>query len=729
MRRRSVSRSLLLLLVGLAGLLPGGAFAQGDERLLNYQSTININSNASLLITETITVRSAGVRIRHGIYRDFPTRYQDQQGHMHTVGFRVRRVLRDGAVESYHLAELSNGVRLYLGRADVTLPPGEYRYTLSYTTDRQLGFFPQHDELYWNVTGNGWAFPIDKASATVSLPKVVPPTAVQVTGYTGPFGSDAHNLTAVVDASGRSQFATTTPLQPGEGLTIVVSFPKGIVSPPERSVFLFGGSEAWHYALLGTLLILVYYLVVWAFVGRDAPGGTIIPRPAPPAGLSPAAVRFLWRMEYDSKVFAAAVIDLAVHGVITIWQNGHDFKLKKRADLFLDTRQQLLAELRDGVPITLASLAGRFATTEDDVRAMVENLQASGKPLQMRHSVVRLDVMQPNAKPDQAMKLPVEEVRLATDLLGPAESIDLNGQYAHIIKPALDRLRKYFLAKYEHRYVCSNARYRYPSLVLALIFAGVIAVAELQPVLGSEWTRALAPSTLFILPILYPLGVVVWGLGPVVMRSILGTRGLTHYLIVSGYVAITIAVVGWIVGWNKLLAHPPLALLAYAAVAVAMHTLFHHLLKASTRYGRRVLDQIAGFRMYLVTAEGPRLNAMNPPEKTPALFEQFLPYALALDAEHAWAARFADVLAVAGVSGLPEDAYRPDWYAGGSWSGFHVSNLVTSLGDSFTNVISASTVPPGTSSGTGEGDTGGISGIGGGGFSGGGGGGGGGGGW
>ncbi len=59
------------------------------------------------------------------------------------------------------------------------------------------------------------------------------------------------------------------------------------------------------------------------------------------------------------------------------------------------------------------------------------------------------------------------------------------------------------------------------------------------------------------------------------------------------------------------------------------------------------MDQIEGFREYLGVAEEDRLNALNPPEKTPELFERFLPYAVALDCQNAWAAKFAGVLAAA----------------------------------------------------------------------------------
>ena len=71
-----------------------------------------------------------------------------------------------------------------------------------------------------------------------------------------------------------------------------------------------------------------------------------------------------------------------------------------------------------------------------------------------------------------------------------------------------------------------------------------------------------------------------------------------------------------------------------AYIAVPLAFLGFHWLQAPTVEGRAVMDRIEGFRQYLGVAEEDRLNALNPPDKTPELFERFLPYALALDVEN-----------------------------------------------------------------------------------------------
>ena len=133
-------------------------------------------------------------------------------------------------------------------------------------------------------------------------------------------------------------------------------------------------------------------------------------------------------------------------------------------------------------------------------------------------------------------------------------------------------------------------------------------------------------------------------------------------------------------------------------------------ISAPTAEGRIVLDRIAGFRQYLSIAEGERLDRMTPHERTPELFERFLPYAIALGVENRWADRFRNVLAAASVQG----SQTFHWYSGSSNPWSDADGFVDSVGSSLASSFSSASTAPGSS---------------GGGFSGGGGGGGGGGGW
>ncbi len=154
------------------------------------------------------------------------------------------------------------------------------------------------------------------------------------------------------------------------------------------------------------------------------------------------------------------------------------------------------------------------------------------------------------------------------------------------------------------------------------------------------------------------------------------------------------------------------------SIMAPLVVVFIYLLRAPTKTGRKVMDDIEGFKQYLGVAEEDRLNYLHPPEKTPELFEKYLPYAVALDVENRWAERFAGVLAAAAAAGVATAA----WYHGDRdvWS--NPSSFADRVGSSLATAVASASTAPGSSGG-------GSSGSGGGGSSGGGGGGGGGGGW
>jgi uncharacterized membrane protein len=190
---------------------------------------------------------------------------------------------------------------------------------------------------------------------------------------------------------------------------------------------------------------------------------------------------------------------------------------------------------------------------------------------------------------------------------------------------------------------------------------------------------------------------------------------------------------GEVIGLREVMNATSLWIVPLFLVVAAVNVLFFFLIKRPTMAGRKLMDQIDGFRMYLSTAEGHYLDEVHPPHRTPELFERYLPYAVALGVENQWAEQFADVLAGAeqtdGAGG-----YRPVWYEGPAWDSGSFGSLAGTvgsftggLGSSLGNAIASSATAPGSVSGFSSGGGGG--GGGGCGSSGGGGGGGGGGGW
>ena len=207
--------------------------AHAAETVTRFHSDITLNPDGSLDVHEEIHVTSEGRGILHGIERDFPVRFSDFRSERRTTSFELKTVRLDEADEPYELIPIDNGVRVRIGSASRTLPPGPHKYELSYRTVNQLYSLDEGDLLYFNVTGNGWELPIDKASALVRWPRALKPEELKLESYTGIEGSTTQAGSSQTVREGSAFFETTRPLPAGWGLTIAVTFPKGVVTVAE----------------------------------------------------------------------------------------------------------------------------------------------------------------------------------------------------------------------------------------------------------------------------------------------------------------------------------------------------------------------------------------------------------------------------------------------------------------------------------------------------------------
>ncbi len=649
--RASVFRVVAAVILGLV-LISSGIAAAASETILSFASHIAVDPDATMRVTETIKVLSTGDQIKRGIYRDFPTTYKDHVGNKYVVGFAILAVARDGKPEAYHTETLSNGIRIYMGRKEYVLPPGEYTYTLTYRTDRQLGFFKDHDELYWNVSGNGWNFPIETASATVALPSGVPADRMVLDGYTGPMGAKGKNYTTAATSDGKAVFQTTRRLNAREGLTIVVSWPKGFVREPslrEKTVHLLKDNLTVLVAAIGLALILLYYLLVWFAAGRDPARGTLMPIYTPPDNLSPASMRFMAEMGYDDKVFAAAVIDMAVKGYLSIREKD-----------------------------------AKYTLTKTD---------------------------------DNPSKLSAEEKKIAAQLFQSGRAIILEQKNHTRIAAAQNALRTSLALSFEKTHFVTNRRAFVTGVVISTIAVAASFLSALdQPdvLFLGFWLTGWSIGVVFLAVMVVKLWRQVFT-GVRKMGTTAGSLGAA--VVMTGF---ALPFFGAEIFVLIILAQSAPALVGLLVVVVVMNMAFYHLLKAPTMLGRRILDRIEGFKMFLGATEGDRLQRMVPADRTPELYEKYLPYALALNVEQAWTEQFTDVLSAAM---RPDGSgYQPGWYSGATFESTRMGSFAGAVGTSLSAAISSSATAPGSRSGS-------SSGGGGGGSSGGGGGGGGGGGW
>jgi hypothetical protein len=171
-------------------------------------------------VTEVILVQAEGQQLRRGIAREVAV-----------APFELLRVVRNGEPEPYVIERAGDGVRLRTGDADAPLRYGRHTYEIRYRTARQVAFLDARDELRWEVSGNAWSMPLDNISAEVLLPGSAPAASLTAEAFTGPVGATGRSYQAFT-APGSAAVRSTRPFQPREGMTIAVSFPKGLVTPP-----------------------------------------------------------------------------------------------------------------------------------------------------------------------------------------------------------------------------------------------------------------------------------------------------------------------------------------------------------------------------------------------------------------------------------------------------------------------------------------------------------------
>ncbi|MBI5379924.1 MAG: DUF2207 domain-containing protein [Nitrospirae bacterium] len=293
----------------------------GAEVIQRFAVDIVLHPDASYTVTETIDYDFEQNRKR-GIYRDIPVQY-DRQGSAYLLRLQVLGVTDDqGRQRPYELSQVGDDLRIRIGDPKVYIT-GVHRYVITYHVRRGINYFDGHDELYWNVTGNRWQVPIREASAGVHLPAGTPTEKVQATSYTGYYGDRGKDAKEHREGS-RITWQVNRPLKPGEGLTIVVGLPKGVLAPPSQI-------ETATDALLDNLplglplLTLLILGTLWWKRGRNpGPIPSVTAWYEPPEGLSPAEVGTLMDERADPRDVVPTIVDLAVRGYLRIEETARE---------------------------------------------------------------------------------------------------------------------------------------------------------------------------------------------------------------------------------------------------------------------------------------------------------------------------------------------------------------------------------------------------------------------
>jgi len=299
-----------VVLAGVGGMTPTTAQDSG-WRIAKFDAVYDISQDSSMQVTETISVNFNDLE-KHGIYRYILLNYNDDYGQSYKLKYKLISVTDgEGNAIPYSLTGGSTP-EVKIGDADVTVS-GEQEYVIKYEIKRGIRFLDT-DELYWNVTGNGWDVPISIVTAKVNYPS----SASNLVGqcYTGMAGSVVSNCTMENTGSSISYYAEN--LGANEGLTIVAGAPSGTITQPTKwQLILETAVDNLPYIALPFFLLGL--LIIWFKKGRDPKDKTtIVPEFEPPDGIHPSLLGVLKDEDADMLDISVGIISLASRGFITI---------------------------------------------------------------------------------------------------------------------------------------------------------------------------------------------------------------------------------------------------------------------------------------------------------------------------------------------------------------------------------------------------------------------------
>jgi uncharacterized membrane protein len=317
-------------------LLISPAFAQYFT-IEQFHSDVMIDEDSSTIVKETIRVEFD--QSRHGIYREIPFQYRDEFGKTITTPIRVLSVTDEsGKAWKYGVKKTGPVIDVRIGDAKRYVK-GNQTYVIIYEVENVILFFDDHDELYWNVTGNYWKAPIKEASATVSLITKGKSKNLMAAGFEGGYGSKEECGFETYDNSGK--FFTKRSLRMGEGLTIAFGWDKGLVSPPsswKKRLWAMNIAENWVFLL--PVFSFIYMFNRWYRRGRDPRvKESVAVMYEPPQfdhqSLTPSEVGTLIDEKLDPRDITSSIVGLAVKGYIKIEETKREGLIFDKTDTYL----------------------------------------------------------------------------------------------------------------------------------------------------------------------------------------------------------------------------------------------------------------------------------------------------------------------------------------------------------------------------------------------------------
>ena len=347
-------------ILAVVSLVSAAAFAARQLRIEDFHSDIVVMPDGSIDVTENIKVHFMGGPW-HGLYRSIPVEYVSPQGLTYTLFLDVKKITDgDGRAFRYESSRERHyrKLKIYVPNAD----DSTQTISIEYTVSDGLRFFEDHDELYWNVTGDEWDVPIQAASARVVLP--VGTTNIRANVFTGAYRSRAQNADVEIAGNG-TEIRTRGALGIHEGLTIAVAFDKGFVHQPgaaEKAALFFRS----NWPLVAPMFAFVVMFYLWWTRGRDPRLRPIAAQYEPPDQLTPGEAGTLVDSSVSMRDITASIVDLAVRGYIVIEEHQKD---------------QLLGLMhRKDYNFIVKKDRSEWASLKDHEQELLDGIFVTGKP-------------------------------------------------------------------------------------------------------------------------------------------------------------------------------------------------------------------------------------------------------------------------------------------------------------------------------------------------------------
>ncbi len=385
--RRAFVFSLLAFLATFAVASPAAA---RELAIQHFEETVTVNADGTIEVTEIIEAHFTGSW--NGLYRTIPVEYDTPQHLNYSLLLEPLSVTDDnGQPLKYEQKRDGRYLKFKIwvpGASDATKT-----VILHYRILNAIRFGDDHDELYWNVTGDEWDVPIHSVSAKIELPDGV--AGLHAIAYTGIYGSRDRDA-EVESKNNLVEIRSTHPLSYREGLTAVVGWDKGVVHPPTAlaKIALFFRSNWPLFLPVATFLLMLW---LWWTRGRDPDREAIAVQYEPPDKLTPGECGTLVENEAAMRDITATLVDLAVKGYLTIEQKDEShllglshskeyiFHLKRPATEWSGVRphelEMLSALFNDGSidAVKLSELQNRFYTHLPAIRSRIfDALMADG---------------------------------------------------------------------------------------------------------------------------------------------------------------------------------------------------------------------------------------------------------------------------------------------------------------------------------------------------------------